>query len=361
MRDPGQIQRDRQVNRMQYGRIVYTPGPMLRSGDRYVNVGDTFQTLAVDLVYDTLGIPQSIRKDVERHTLREYDGEDVILPMNGWFGTGRGGEIFPLSPHIRPVWFGYHNVTKADAQHIPKDVPIGCRDEKTFDLIRGYTDRAFLSGCLTILFPTRERVPENGKVFIVDVADKIAASVPADLRKNAVLLSHEVLFHTDAEPSEEIRRIENISREYICRYRDEASLVITSRLHCAMACIALGVPVIVMRDSFDERYAFVEKFIPLYAAGEFDRINWNPSPVDTQYIKAETMRTACALLSGEDIPAENALHAFYMDRTRHAISKPFMVKAYDAVRDVSPALADFIREKILFRFTISASRGKDDG
>lgn len=346
---------------MQYGRLVFTPGPFLRSGERYVNVGDTFQTLAADLVYDALGVPQGARKNIERHTLRDYDGEDLILPMNGWFGTGRGGEIFPLSARIHPVWFGYHNISKDDARFLPTDVPLGCRDEKTYDLLRRYTDRAFLSGCLTILFPTRTEAPENGKVFIVDVAEKIVASVPARLRDEAVFLSHEVQFRTDADAIDEIRRIEDLSREYIRRYRDEASLVITSRLHCAMVCIALGVPVIVMRDSFDERYAFVEKFVPLYAVGEFDRIDWNPAPVDTQYIKGETMRIACDMIAGKDITADNTLHTFYMDRPRHAISKPFMVKAYDIVRDISPVLADFIREKILFRFTISASRGKDDG
>ena len=346
---------------MQYGRLVFTPGPYLQSGERYVNIGDTFQTLAVDLVYDALGVPASARTDVERHELRTYDGADVLLPMNGWFGTGRGGELFPLSPRIRPVWFGYHNIRKADAKHIPTDVPVGCRDEKTYELLSGVTDRAFLSGCLTILFPTRERTPEHGKVFIVDVADKTAAAIPERLRENAVYLSHEVPFRADADAAAEIRRVEEVARDTIRRYRDEASLVITSRLHCALVCIALGVPVVVVRDSFDERYAFVEKFVPLYDAGEFDRIDWDPNPVDTKEIKAETMRTVCAMLSGDDVPAGNALHTFYMDRQRHTIEKPFMVKAYDVVRDVSPALADFIREKILFRFTISASRGKRNG
>ena len=345
-----------QVKAMRYGRLVFTPGPYLNSGDRYVNVGDTFQTLAMDLVYDAMGIPASERVDIERHALRDYKGEDVLLPLNGWFGTGRGSEIFPLSPKIHPVFLGYHNIRKSDARYIPQGMPVGCRDEKTFALLGQRTDDAFLSGCVTILFPTREKPPQDGKVFIVDVAEKTAQAIPESLRANAVKLSHEVLFHADAEPIAEIRRIEDAARAYIRRYSEQASLVITSRLHCAMICIACGVPVVLMRDSFDERYAFVDKFIPLYDAGEFDRIHWSPKPVDTAQIKAMTMRLACAMLSQEqNIPAQ-PVHDFYMNRERHAISKPFMVKAYDAVRNISPPLADFIREKILFRFTISASR-----
>ncbi len=341
---------------MQYGRIVYTPGPFLRGGVRYVNVGDTFQTLAADLVYDALDVPQSARINVERHALRSYDGADVLLPMNGWFGTGRGGEVFPLSPRIHPVWFGYHNIRRKDAAHIPSGCPIGCRDEETYALLCQKTDKAFVSGCLTVLFPTRANPPVNGKVFIVDVAEKTAAAIPERLCKDAVYLSHEVPFDTEADAAQEIRRIESLARDYILRYTNEASLVITSRLHCAMVCIACGVPVVLMRDSFDERYAFVDKFIPLYAAGEFERINWNPEPVDTTAIKHLTMQTAGALIRGDAADVQ-ALHTYYMSRDRHKISTPFMVKAYDAVRNVSPGLADFIREKLLIRFTISASRG----
>ena len=69
---------------------------------------------------------------------------------------------------------------------------------------------------------------------------------------------------------------------------------------------------------------------------------------------------ACAALMGTpDIQAQAHVHAFYQNRIRHEIATPFMVRAYDKVRDFSPALADFIREKVLFRFTIAGAREEE--
>jgi exopolysaccharide biosynthesis predicted pyruvyltransferase EpsI len=55
-----------------------------------------------------------------------------------------------------------------------------------------------------------------------------------------------------------------IAQEYLDRYRKEAKLVITSRLHCALPCIAMGIPVIVMGDHRDKRLQLVEEFTKIH-------------------------------------------------------------------------------------------------
>ena len=173
---------------MLYGRIVYPANPNIASDAQYINVGDIFQTLAWDMVYDRCGIPSDRIVNISRYDLRTYDGEDVLLPLNGWFGTGRGGELFPLSPHIHPLFIGYHNIHAKDAMCLPKDAVIGCRDEKTLECVSPYVSDAFLSGCMTILFPRREFAPENGKVFIVDVSAKTRKAIPPEILHGAQLL-----------------------------------------------------------------------------------------------------------------------------------------------------------------------------
>ena len=347
---------------MLYGRIVYTPNPRTASETQYINVGDVFQTLAWDLVFEQCGITRAQTVDIDRFSLRTYDDEDVLLPMNGWFGTGKGAEIFPMSPHIHPLYIGYHNIHEKDAALLPPGAVIGCRDEKTLDCVAPHVHSAFISGCMTILFPPRSTAPKDGKTFIVDVSAKVRKAIPPQIRQNAQLLSHEVRFVPQGSDGfqAEIRRIEDTARGFIKRYRDEAKLVITSRLHCAMVCLAIGVPVVLMRESFDERYAFVDRFLPLYDAGEFDGIDWSPKAPDVTEIREWSMRMACAALMGTpDIQAQAHVHAFYQNRIRHEIATPFMVRAYDKVRDFSPALADFIREKVLFRFTIAGAREEE--
>ncbi|MGV0033849.1 MAG: polysaccharide pyruvyl transferase family protein [Candidatus Azotimanducaceae bacterium WSBS_2022_MAG_OTU7] len=51
--------------------------------------------------------------------------------------------------------------------------------------------------------------------------------------------------------------------ELLERYRTQAKLVITSKLHCALPCIAMGIPVIFFADKRDERLHLVREFIPI--------------------------------------------------------------------------------------------------
>lgn len=346
---------------MKYGRLVFYKNPVDKSKQQYVNVGDIFQSLAVESVYEQMHIPKSDIVCIDRYALPYYDGDDVLLPLNGWFGKVKGSAIFPMSPKIHPLFLGFHDINKKDAKHFSGEDYIGCRDEYTYNLLCKRCSNAYMSGCMTLLFPKREKPPVNGKTFIVDVSAKTYAQIPKELRDKAVRISHEVPIRFENDKQTEIRRLEDTARSCIERYRTEAELVITSRLHSAMVCVASGIPVVVMRESFDERYAFLDKFVPLYSAEAFDTIDWHPTPPDVEDIKAQTMALAIDAIRGSlDKKQVEAVHDYYMTRTRHEISTPFMVKAYDAVRDISPELADFIREKILFRFTIAYGRERQE-
>jgi len=51
--------------------------------------------------------------------------------------------------------------------------------------------------------------------------------------------------------SQEAKRI--LAQNALDEYREHASLVITTRLHCALPCVAMGIPVVFVGDPDDKR------------------------------------------------------------------------------------------------------------
>ena len=101
--------------------------------------------------------------------------------------------------------------------------PIGCRDQQTCDWLLERGVDAYYSKCLTLTFPKREREPEDGKVFLVDVE---YYPVPKALRKRG----HKVSQMTVPFYDDETKR--KMMRQLLETYKNEASLVVTSKLHC---------------------------------------------------------------------------------------------------------------------------------
>ena len=71
----------------------------------------------------------------------------------------------------------------------------------------------------------------------------------------------------------------------IKRYRDEAKLVITSRLHCLSPCLAMGIPVIGLFSNITPRMGWIDKLIPLYTIDDMDIIDWNGKVIHFEDVK----------------------------------------------------------------------------
>lgn len=349
---------------MKYGRLVFSREFV--SSSTVCNVGDFVQTLAIDLLYKEMGIAKEDTVDIPFQSLASYKGEKVLLPLNGYFYYNREYPSFPLSEDITPVFLGLYTTSKEYLKHSSfwKNAGvIGCRDEATYEAVKKYGYGAYLTGCMTVLFPKREKAPENGKVFIVDAHPSIDAYIPEEIKKNAEYVSHEITVN-DAENVETlIKECETATRKMYERYYNEASLVITSRLHCASPCMAMGIPVILVRDRFDERYGWIDRYLHLYTPDEYDKIDWNPEPVDIEDTKKEIKAMAISMIKQQpDRIKLEKIHSYYMSRERKPLSASLMVRGYLWLSRYAPFLADFIRTKILVRFTIAGktkSKGED--
>jgi len=85
-----------------------------------------------------------------------------------------------------------------------------------------------------------------------------------------------------------------IARHLLSLYRDQARLVITTRLHCTLPCLAMGIPVIFFADTRESRVTVAQqvglKTYPLDARRE--DVDWNPAIHD---IEAEKQSIVAAL------------------------------------------------------------------
>lgn len=252
-----------------YEKITY-------SKTNLINVGDYVQSIAARQF-----LPQ-VDTFISREGLKQYNGDDVKMIMNAWFMANPNN--FPPSAKINPLYVSIHINSKVKngmttpecIEHFKKHEPIGCRDEYTRDLLIAKGVDAYFSGCLTLtLGKTYKRNKPTDKVYIVDVMFD-SLSLP-QLINEPLRLAKRILNGRIKEHNWRKNILNNFftkellnEAEYITQLADDvpasegfvladkylkmlcnAKLVITSRIHCALPCLAMGVPVIFIYGGFD--------------------------------------------------------------------------------------------------------------
>ncbi len=253
-------------------------------------------------------------------------GGYVLLPMAGYASHYKRFRQLPTSPYIIPLFVGFE-MSDADCDDIVSFLrehePIGCRDEATMLLLRSKGVEAYVSGCLTITLPKRTTEPKDGKVFFVDISSRLERYIPDFLKENCEYIHQEGYIKKRPLGEEERLEIDDYAREILTKYAQEARLVVTSRLHAAAPCLALGIPVILAIDNIDSRFSWLDKLIPLYDQEQYDRIDWNPKPVEIEHLKeniisAVTRRIRRLYEANRDI---YDLSTFWEDRQRAAYNR----------------------------------------
>jgi hypothetical protein len=243
--------------------------------------------------------------------------------MNGWF-LGKPDDNWPPSPDIEPLFISFHitesAVRKLTSQesinYFKKYEPIGCRDLYTMNLLKNKGVDAYFSGCLTLTLKNKV-ASRSDKILIVDVPKEMLDCIPTSLIKKSEISSQYAylslakktrIFFRDYRGHiyTHIKNLnclqifkkvfEGISKKiYVAcqlstqkklelaeeRLNDMATakLVITSRLHCVLPCIAFKTPVISLRANPDDpRYKGLLQYINHYTYEEFRKkskeIDW---------------------------------------------------------------------------------------
>jgi hypothetical protein len=217
------------------------------------NIGDHIQTRAAAALLPRVDLV------APRDDLAGFRPEGPVkLLCNGWFGTAPQNfvlpaavDVFVLSVHLServapgPEGAGVAlgallGDVEPMRERLRRTGPVGARDLPTLRLLERLQVPAYFSGCLTLtLAPIAEVVP-SGAIVLCDVPADVEAHIRRITRRPVVAVSHEGSpgiarpGALDAALAEADQRL---------RLYQGAHLVVTSRLHCALPCLALGTPV----------------------------------------------------------------------------------------------------------------------
>ena len=242
--------------------------------DHRFNVGDDIQVVAAERLMPRVdGI-------VQKERISLYEGAPAKMILNGWFM--HSPQYWPPPPAIDPLFVSIHiNPAAADRMldeagqaYIRERQPVGARDMETLEILRSRGIDAYFSGCLTLTLDKSQFAPGNASRAGIVIADPLykispAAGLRATLSRakrgrlfagarfkkiEADFLSKVIPQRLRGQPTTrtyhsltlpvmdyEARRAQAIR---LLEVYANAELVITSRIHCALPCLAFGTPVI---------------------------------------------------------------------------------------------------------------------
>jgi ribosomal protein S18 len=207
------------------------------------NLGDAIQSLA---------ILRSVGKMdffVEREKISDIHPPCKCV-MNAWWKHNT--KDFPPHKNIVPLWIGVHiskeELIKDHLEYWKKNEPIGCRDTYTEELFRKYKVESYFSACLSITLPKPPECELRSEVNLLIDVPKVFGI------KNGIRLDTFSSFTGDC-----VQKINKVYRN-IYLY-SKARSVVTSRLHVALPCYAIGTPVLYINDRDKKRFTGYETMI----------------------------------------------------------------------------------------------------
>lgn len=224
------------------------------------NFGDDLVTLAamqhlprVDHVLDADAL------DAGLPALTEDDRLVLLAP--GLFL--RSSAHWPPDGHIAPVCIGVH-IPEEDAWGLPLSTldgagldaltacaPIAARDVRTANRLARLNIPHTLTGCLSL---TLEHPPvQRSGILCCDAPEEVVEALRS-FRKDVTAVTHSM-----SEPSPDFTRRMADAKAMLTRYAS-AEMVFTRRLHCAMACLAVGTPVLLL---YHAEYEDISRFAPM--------------------------------------------------------------------------------------------------
>lgn len=217
------------------------------------NIGDDIQS------YAAIRFLPKIDYYMEREKLDLFlpsKKEQVITIMNGWFLHSKIN--FPISPYIYPIFVSTHfsaynsggikteYINSYTKKSLMKYGPIGCRDLSTVNLLNENNIDNYFSGCLTLTIQKDKKIKKKGHICIVDIEESAEMYLKEKFKDIKIIKKTHVLDKEENSKLSYEERFDNVKK--LLEVYQESKLVITSRLHCALPCLALGTPVILLYD-----------------------------------------------------------------------------------------------------------------
>ncbi len=227
------------------------------------NIGDDIQSYAeaqflprVDVICD--------REHLD--TFKYKDGKDpVALIMGAWFMWHKYN--WPPSNQIVPLNIGYHHFDRKEdiaslsnyalpitrehysgigGQWFKDHGKVGCRDLYTCKVFDEAGIPNYFSACVTLTLPKQKETKDKGTYIVLCDLNKEVEQKVIELAQGKFKIkkmTHSTPNIEGVSWQERAKRVE----EYLTIYQN-AAYVVTRRLHVALPCLAMGVPVMVIQS-----------------------------------------------------------------------------------------------------------------
>lgn len=271
------------------------------------NIGDDMQSYAASQWLPSVDYMVDIE---ELDSFKAEDDEPVATIMSAWYMWQKWN--WPPSKYVYPLWIGFHYndiqrgrprgmpskfeyLTGPGYEYLKKYEPIGCRDYYTQERLEERGIQNYFSGCVTLTLKKRElKKPEREYIVLVGVGKAVEKAVQEQLEGTGIDVK--IIAPTRKEPSTDLSWEERKAEvESMLDLYQNAKCVLTFRLHCALPCLALETPVLLVRPNFNS-----VRFTPykdwLHTAtpeqvinGEFKEFMLNPpkNPDDYKPVRAK--------------------------------------------------------------------------
>lgn len=220
------------------------------------NIGDYIQSLAALQFLPKNCFPFFIDRD----NIEFYKGPKSTIIMNGWYRITKGNR--KISDRLTPIYLSLHISNKHELDSISinnfkKYQPIGCRDIYTLKFLKKFGIKSYFSSCLTTTLDIDYAISDlerTNEIIFIDYKfgnnkniDKYIKSLKAYDFNKVIYTTH--TFSINASHLDRFKLAKNLLDKYA-----RAKLVITTRIHGALPCLAFNTPVIFVNEKFDSRY-----------------------------------------------------------------------------------------------------------
>ena len=224
------------------------------------NIGDDIQSYAQEQF-----LPK-IDYMIDRESLEQFvpnEKEYVHTIMNAWYIHDKYN--FNFSPYIYPLFismffknFPYEDGVTYGTDYLNENVitdlkkysPVGARDLHTKKIFDNLNIENYFSGCLTLTLEKLPNIKKEKYIVVNGLNEEEIEYIKNKTKKEVKVVKQDVPYGSFSNETWEQRkkRVINLLKLY-----QGAHMVITTKLHCSLPCLALETPVLLLYDkSFPE-------------------------------------------------------------------------------------------------------------
>ncbi|HEL2310123.1 polysaccharide pyruvyl transferase family protein [Streptococcus suis] len=268
------------------------------------NIGDEIQSIAASRFLPQ--IDYYINRDYMNDFKPDTD-EQIKLIMNGWYS--HRPQNFPLkNEQITPLLISMFVTGRAkvpfsseeNVAFFKKYGPVGARSADTKEYMESLGVESYWSGCMTLTLQPEKYIKKQDFVLAIDLPEEACQKLEKESKLPVIRLS----VYTNHKYMSDTRRMK-LAKYYLYLYQS-ARLVVTTRLHATLPCLALGTSVLnIELPNFEpERFGSLRELSNhmtldefMSGTGDYD-IN-NPKENPTEFLEArKNLEDRCQAFTG---------------------------------------------------------------